>query len=110
MLALAIHPLLDSSLVPAFKDRDLIVKLDAKPGTAQPVMTRIATQAARAVRALPGVTDAGAHIGRAVTGDQIVDVNSSELWVTLDSGNSGAGRAALNCYSPFTIHHLPFTT
>jgi Cu/Ag efflux pump CusA len=84
ILALAILPLLGSSLVPTFKDRDLIVKLDAKPGTAQPVMTRIATQAARAVRALPGVTDAGAHIGRAVTGDQIVDVNSSELWVNVD--------------------------
>jgi Cu/Ag efflux pump CusA len=86
VLALATLPLLDSSLVPTFKDRDLIVKLDAKPGTSQPVMTRIATAATRAVTAIPGVKDAGAHIGRAVTGDQIVDVNSSELWVNIDEG------------------------
>jgi Cu/Ag efflux pump CusA len=86
VVALAVLPLLDSSLVPTFKDRDLVVKLTAKPGTSQPVMTRIATQATRAVKAIPGVKDAGAHVGRAVTGDQIVDVNSGELWVNLDEG------------------------
>src|SRR5581483_2956769 len=32
----------------------------------------------------PGVVDVGTHVGRAVTGDQVVGVNSSEVWVTLD--------------------------
>ncbi|MEA2191396.1 MAG: hypothetical protein QOI73_1517 [Solirubrobacteraceae bacterium] len=84
VIALAVLALLPRSVVPTFQDRDLIVKLDAKPGTAQPVMTQIATAATRAVKAVPGVEDAGAHIGRAVTGDQVVDVNSSELWVNMD--------------------------
>ncbi len=82
LLALA---LLGTSVVPSFKDRDLLVGLDAKPGTSQPAMTAIAKDATRTLRAIPGVRDVGAHVGRAVTGDQVVDVNSSELWVNVDS-------------------------
>jgi Cu/Ag efflux pump CusA len=84
--SLAALALLNSSVVPSFKDRDLLVQLDAKPGTAQPEMTRIATDATARLKAIPGVRDVGAHIGRAVTGDQVVDVNSGELWVNLSSG------------------------
>ena len=36
------------------------------------------------LRAIPGVANVGAHVGRAVLGDQVVDVNSAELWVTID--------------------------
>ncbi|MDA0160444.1 efflux RND transporter permease subunit [Solirubrobacter ginsenosidimutans] len=82
--ALAALALLDPSVVPSFKDRDLLVQLDAKPGTAQPVMTQLATDATSKLEAIDGVRDVGAHLGRAVTGDQVVDVNSSELWVNLD--------------------------
>ncbi len=85
LAALALMALLGTSLVPSFKDRNLLVHLDAKPGTAQPAMTRIATDAIRRLEAVPGVRDVGAHIGRAVAGDQVVDVNSSELWVDLES-------------------------
>jgi CzcA family heavy metal efflux pump len=77
-------PLLGTSPVPSFEDRDLLVRLDAEPGTSQPKMTRIAAQATRELRSLPGVEDVGAHVGRAVTGDQIGDVNSSEVWVSID--------------------------
>ncbi|HEX5922347.1 MAG TPA: efflux RND transporter permease subunit [Baekduia sp.] len=84
--AIAALALLGTSVVPAFKDRDLLVHLDAKPGTSQPAMTRIATDATRKLKAIPGVRDVGAHLGRAVTGDEVVDVNSSELWVNVDSG------------------------
>jgi Cu/Ag efflux pump CusA len=86
ILALAALAFLGTSVVPSLKDRDLLVHLDAEPGTSQPVMTRIATDATRKLRAIPGVRDVGAHVGRAVTGDQVVDVNSSELWVNVDSG------------------------
>ena len=84
--ALVAIPLLGTSVVPSFKDRDLLVHLDAKPGTSQPAMTRIATNAADKIRAIPGVRDVGAQIGRAITGDQVVDVNSSELSVNVQSG------------------------
>ena len=68
-------------MIPSFKDRDLLVHLDGPPGTSRPEMSRIVARASRELRAVPGVDDVGGHVGRAVTGDQVVDVNSSELWV-----------------------------
>jgi Cu/Ag efflux pump CusA len=85
VVALAMLPLLGTSLIPSFKDRDLMVRLDGEPGTSNSRMTRIATNLSRELRAIPGVDNVGAHVGRAVTGDQVVDVNSSELWVSIDS-------------------------
>jgi Cu/Ag efflux pump CusA len=83
VVGLAVLPLLDAAPVPSFKDRGLLVRLDAQPGTSNPRMTSIATGLSRELRSLPGVENVGAHVGRAVTGDQIVDVNSGELWVSL---------------------------
>ena len=84
VLGLAAVPLLDTSVIPEFKDRDVLVRLDAPPGTSNPRMTRIATALGRELRAVPGVDHVGAHIGRAKTGDQLVNVNSGELWVSLE--------------------------
>lgn len=87
VVGIAAAPLMDRgpSLVPAFKDRDLLVHWNGAPGTSLREMSRITHRAARELRDLPGVHDVGAHIGRAVGADQIVGVNSSELWITLDS-------------------------
>jgi Cu/Ag efflux pump CusA len=49
-------------------------------------MSRITARASRELRSVPGVRDVGAHVGRAVTGDQIVGANSGELWVSIDPG------------------------
>ena len=81
--ALAVLPLLGTSLIPSFQDRNVLVRLDADPGTSQPKMTKIATTVSRELRALPGVETVGAHIGRAVTGDQTVDVNTGEIWASV---------------------------
>ena len=35
------------------------------------------------MRLVPGVDNVTGHLGRAVTGDQVVDVNSGELWVSI---------------------------
>jgi CzcA family heavy metal efflux pump len=87
----------DKALVPSFKDRDVLVRLDGEPGTSNARMTQIATAASRELRTLPGVDNVGAHVGRAVTGDQIVDVNSSEVWVSIDSdADYGATVASIN--------------
>ena len=86
LVALALLPLLGTSLIPSFKDRDVLVRLDSEPGTSNPRMTQITTRVSRELRQVPGVEDVGAHVGRAVTGDQIVDVNSGEVWVGIDSG------------------------
>jgi CzcA family heavy metal efflux pump len=81
---LAALPFLDTSVVPSFKDRDVLVRLDSEPGTSNPRMTEIATAVSDRLRSLPGVDGVGAHVGRAVTGDQVVDVNSGEVWVSVD--------------------------
>ena len=47
-------------------------------------MSRITALASRELRAIPGVRNVGAHVGRAITSDQVVGVNSGELWVSLD--------------------------
>src|SRR5438046_10763014 len=36
------------------------------------------------LRSLPGVRSVGAHVGRAITGDQVVGINSSQIWVGID--------------------------
>jgi CzcA family heavy metal efflux pump len=87
VLAAAIAlPLMGTSLIPSFKDRDVLVRLDGEPGTSNPRMTRLASQLSSELRGLPGVENVGAHVGRAVASDQIGDVNSSEVWVSIDSG------------------------
>ena len=85
LAGLAMIPALHGPVIPAFHDRDLLVHFDGPAGTSQPEMSRIVARVARDLRAVPGVQDVGGHLGRAVTGDQVVDVNSSELWVKLDS-------------------------
>ncbi|HZF58059.1 MAG TPA: efflux RND transporter permease subunit, partial [Rubrobacter sp.] len=82
---LAALPLLDTSLVPSFKDRDVLVRLQSPPGTSAPKMSGLTAQLSRELAPLPGVEDVGGHIGRALTGDQIVDVNSSTLSVKIGS-------------------------
>ncbi|HTE64163.1 MAG TPA: efflux RND transporter permease subunit, partial [Solirubrobacteraceae bacterium] len=82
---LAALPFMGTAPIPSLKDPDVLVRLEAKPGTSNPRMTQIATSLTRELRSLEGVDGVGAQVGRAVTGDQTVDVNSSELWVSVAS-------------------------
>ena len=82
---LAALPLLDTSFVPSLKDRDVLVRLQSPPGTSEPKMSGMTAQLSRELGAIPGVEDVGGHVGRALTGDQIVDVNSSTLSVKIGS-------------------------
>jgi Cu/Ag efflux pump CusA len=47
-------------------------------------MNRITARATEELRAIQGVLNVSAKVGRAITGDQVVGINSGELWVTLD--------------------------
>jgi CzcA family heavy metal efflux pump len=85
VVGLAVLLGLGTSPIPSFKDRSMLVRLEGEPGTSNPRMTEIATAVSRELRSIPGVDNVGAHVGRAVTGDQIVDVNSSEVWVSVAS-------------------------
>jgi CzcA family heavy metal efflux pump len=72
------------SMLPSLEDRELLIHWQGAPGTSQPEMSRITALVTKELRSVPGVRDVGAHLGRAVTSDQVVDVDSAELWVTVD--------------------------
>jgi CzcA family heavy metal efflux pump len=82
---LSLWPWLGQSLLPAFKERDVLVSLEAAPDTSYPEMSQTVAQAVRDLRTVPGVRKVSAHIGRAVVGDQVVNINSGRLWVSLDA-------------------------
>ncbi|UCH82161.1 MAG: efflux RND transporter permease subunit [Nitrospiraceae bacterium] len=77
-------PFLGQSLLPALKERTLPVTWTTAPGTSHAEMYRITSRVSRELQSLPGVQNVGAHMGRAVTGDQIVGINSGQIWVDID--------------------------
>jgi len=86
VLSLVALPFLNISLMPTFKQTDLRIQWDAAPGTSRPEMNRIVSQVTGELQSIPGVRNIGAHVGRAITGDQISGINSGEIWVSLDPG------------------------
>ena len=92
--ALAVVPQLGGrSLLPTLQDRDLLLQVQTVPGISLPEMDRLTAAVSRSLRAVPGVTSVGAHVGRAVSSDQLTGVNSAEVWITLD-GAADYGRSA----------------
>ena len=77
--------------LPMAEDRSVVVRLEAAPGTGVDEMNRITTAAAAELSDLPGVRTAGAHVGRAIASDQVTDVNSGEIWVTIGDRADYAG-------------------
>ena len=85
----------DSSL-PAFKEPYLAVRFQAAPGTSNAEMNRIVSRVSTELRGIPGVSNVGSHVGRAVFGDQVVNVNSAEVWVSIEpNANYDATFAAV---------------
>lgn len=80
------------TLLPQLQDRNLLVRVSTAPGTSLPEMERVTAAVDRDLRAVPGVQGVGTHVGRAIGSDQLVDVNSAEMWVTL-SGQADYGRS-----------------
>ncbi len=76
--------ILDVSLLPTLKQRDLLIQFEAAPGTSRPEMNRIVAQASGELQAIPGVQNIGSHVGRAITGDSVVNINSADLWINID--------------------------
>src|SRR6266702_2502624 len=74
----------NSPLLPALQDRNLLLHVQALPGTSLTEMDRITAAAGNELHALPGVRSVGTHVGRAIGSDQLTDVNSAEVWITLD--------------------------
>ena len=102
LVGLGVSALLGQSLlerrvtVPSFEERDLLVEMVGPAGTSHPEMDRIVTRATSELQSIPGVRNVGAQIGRATTGDQVVGINSSQIWVSIDpSASYGATVAAI---------------
>ena len=77
-------PLLVGSTLPSVGDGTVLVDLRAVPGTSLPEMDRITDRIGSELAAMPGVAAVGAHIGRAISADQVVGVDAAQLWVRLD--------------------------
>ena len=83
-LGLAVLPLTGHAMLPSIQDRDLLIHWEGAPGTSLPEMNRVTGLVVQELRAIPGVRNVGAHVGRAITSDQSTDVNGGEIWVNLD--------------------------
>lgn len=79
--------LLSPSFAPGLQDRDIVVGLEAAAGTSLDQMDTIAADMLDEIAAKPGVETAGAHVGRAIMSDKVVNVNSAEIWVSLAEGS-----------------------
>ncbi len=80
----AILPLLGQSLLPPLRERDLLVNWTTLPGTSHAETYRITSRVCTELRSIPGVRYVGGHVGRAVTGDQVVGINASQIWINID--------------------------
>ena len=72
LAGIAVWPLLGQSLLPSFKERDFLMHWLTPPGTSHPEMYRVTVLASKELRAIPGVRNFGAHIGRALVADEVV--------------------------------------
>jgi CzcA family heavy metal efflux pump len=84
-VGLVIFPTLGQSLLPSFKENDLITYWATKPGTSLPETMRIAARGCSDYQeAVPAVEHCSSHAGQALLGDEIHGVNFDEQWVHLD--------------------------
>ncbi|MGB6865944.1 MAG: efflux RND transporter permease subunit [Candidatus Aminicenantaceae bacterium] len=84
VLTLAAIPFLGEEFLPHFKEHDFLMHWVEKPGTSLEAMDRITIRVSKELRAIPGVRNFGAHIGRAEVADEVVGPNFTELWISLD--------------------------
>jgi Cu/Ag efflux pump CusA len=80
---LGVVPLLGAGLLPAFKERNFLMHWVPPESTSHPETFRITQRASRELRAIPGVQNFGAHIGRAIGGDEPYGINFTENWISV---------------------------
>ncbi|MEU8300487.1 efflux RND transporter permease subunit [Micromonospora sp. NPDC048909] len=80
----AVVPLLGQNLFPAFKERDFLMHWVTQPGTSREESVRITEQVSGELRAIPGVRNFGAHIGQGTLADEVVGMNFTENWISID--------------------------
>ena len=75
---------MERSLVPSFRETDVLIEWTGGTGTSLTAMSRSTAAVIKELRDIKGVRNAAAHIGRAVLSDEATDVNSAEVWVSID--------------------------
>jgi Cu/Ag efflux pump CusA len=83
VVAAATLPFINAAPTPTFQDRNVVVRLQGAPDASAEAMSQRATDIGNSLRSLPGVTGVGATVGRAITGDRVVNVNSGDVWVAI---------------------------
>ena len=81
----------DHTIVPQLQERAVLLRWSGPIGTSHPEMLRVTARASRELRAVPGIVEVGAQVGRAITSDRVVDVNASELWVRISPSADYSG-------------------
>lgn len=85
LIGAAALPFFEQALVPSLKQRDLLIEVHAAPGTSRSEMDRVLALVSEELLDIPGVRTASFHVGRAVTGDRVIEISSGEIWLSLES-------------------------
>jgi Cu/Ag efflux pump CusA len=70
--------------VPSFKETDVMVEVQTSAGTSLTAMDATTRRLVEELRGVPGVRNAAAQVGRALLSHDTMDVNSAEVWVSID--------------------------
>src|SRR5919198_1304282 len=75
-------------------------------------MSRISSRVGAGLKTVPGVKNVAVQMGRAIFGDQVVNINAAELWVSIDqSANYDQTAAAIqNIVNGYPGLHHKVTT
>jgi Cu/Ag efflux pump CusA len=83
VVGVAVLPAAGDTALPTFRQRELLIHWDGAPGTGRTEMARVISRATAELRAIPGVQNVGAHVGRAIMSDERGSVNLGEIWLTM---------------------------
>ena len=77
---------LERNMLPTFRETNVVIDLQSPPGTSLSAMNRATAALMRDLQGIRGVRNVAALVGRATlcNCDETSDVNSAELWVSLD--------------------------
>src|ERR671914_418797 len=84
LLGVAVFPFLGQNLLPDFKERDFLMHWLGTPSTSHPEMVRTTKRVNRELLTIPGVRNAGSHIGQALHMDEVVGMYFGENWVSVN--------------------------
>jgi len=76
--------MLGEQLMPKFRETDFLIHWGEKPGIGIDAMNRITIRASDELMAVKGVRNFGSYIGRATVADEVVGLNFTELWISID--------------------------